>query len=365
MKKINVNIPGSQYPVYSGKNIFDNLHSLITKHKLYKNVFLIVDHKVFEYHRKKIFEFYNRIEKKKYCLVLKVSEKEKSHKTLFEIYNALIDNGFGRDTLIVSIGGGITGDIAGFAASTFTRGVQYVNIPTTLLSMVDSSVGGKTGVNLGETKNIIGSFYQPKFVLVDTEFLKTLPKDEVICGIGEIVKSGFLISDNFFVVIKNSLKKLKSLNGKEIANAIETCVKFKANIVENDEKEEKGLRKILNLGHTFAHAIEVEQKHKIKHGHAVIAGLACALHLSNKLNMLGDDLLEKYLSLIIMFVPDIKIKEYNPKRLYEIMKRDKKNKEDKIKFVLMSKAGNIFVDVEAEADDVYYALSNGLQYFIG
>jgi len=137
-------------------------------------------------------------------------------------------------------------------------------------------------------------------------------------------------------------------------------VQFKASIVENDEMEISGLRKVLNIGHTFAHAIEVEQKHKIKHGQAVIVGLACALHLSNKMNLLNDNELQKYLSLIIKFVDKIKIAGYDPHKLYEIMKRDKKNKADTINFVLLKKAGNILVDVEAEQQDVFYALNKRL-----
>lgn len=180
MKRIEIDIPGKQYSVFLGKNTFTSLLKTIKQEKLNENIFLIVDNKVFEFYRKTIFRFFNSLSKKKHCLVIDVSEKNKSYKTLNEIYSALIENNFGRDTLIVSVGGGITGDIAGFAAATFARGVQYVNVPTTLLSMVDSSVGGKTGINFGNTKNIIGSFYQPKFVLVDTAFLKTLPKDEII-----------------------------------------------------------------------------------------------------------------------------------------------------------------------------------------
>jgi len=364
MKRIEINIPGKKYPVFLGKNTFTNLLKIIKQEKLNENIFLVVDNKVFEFYRKTIFRFFNSLTKKKHCLVIDVSEKNKSYKTLNEIYSALIDNHFGRDTLIVSIGGGITGDIAGFAAATFTRGVQYINIPTTLLSMVDSSVGGKTGINFGNTKNIIGSFYQPKFVLIDTAFLKTLPKDEIVCGLGEIVKYGFLIDDDYLNYVKNNLTKIKKLESRLLEETIETCVNFKAGVVKKDEFEESGLRKILNLGHTFAHAIEVEQKHKIKHGQAVIAGLSCALHLSNKLNLLSDKKLEKYLSLIIMFIDDIKIEKYNTSKLYEIMRRDKKNKVDKIKFVLLSNAGNNLIDLEASKEDVFYALNNGLQYFV-
>ena len=311
----------------------------------------------------KVEKSYRNLNGKKYFEIFNTSEDYKSIDSMQKFFTDLLKSGFSRDTVVAAIGGGITGDIAGFTASVFARGVQYVQVPTTLLAMVDSSVGGKTGINFGHTKNIIGTFYQPKFVLIDTTLLKTLPKEEVICGLGEVVKYGFLIGEKFFDQIKKDMNKLIKLDTGLITNVIEECIKFKAGVVEKDEKEESGLRKILNLGHTFAHAIEVEQEHKIKHGQAVIVGLACALHLSNKMGLLNDELLAKYLSLIIMFVGKIEIKMPDINKIYEIMKRDKKNKNEVIKFVLLSSAGKILIDVEAKKQDAIYALNNGIEYF--
>jgi 3-dehydroquinate synthase len=365
MNKIIVKIPGNTYPVIIGSGVFEKLSLYIEKERLNKNIFIVIDENVYSLFEERVNQFIVSTESKTYLYSFVANESNKSLSVLSDIHSALLNNGFGRDTLIIAIGGGITGDIASYAASTFMRGVQIVHIPTTLLAMVDSSVGGKTGINFGATKNSIGSFYQPRFVLTDVDFLSTLPKEEIICGIGEIIKYSLLANGMFLKNVKNNLPKIISLDKKLIKTVIKNCVEMKAGIVASDEKEERGLRKILNLGHTFAHSIEMEQKHKIKHGQAVIIGLACSIHLSNKLNILSDRLLAEYLSIIIKLSDLISVKKYNSSALIEIMKRDKKAESDKIKFVLLKEAGKIFVDMEAEQNDIDYAINNGFQYFFG
>ncbi|MEW6196334.1 MAG: 3-dehydroquinate synthase [Bacteroidota bacterium] len=363
MKKILIRTKNKNYPVFLGSGIFGGIGKLISEHKLSNNIFVIVDSNLYKLHKRPVDQFLINHKGKKSLFIFSSHEVYKSYLSLNRIYEQLIAGGFNRDTLIVAIGGGITGDLAGYAAATFTRGVQLIHVPTTLLAMVDSSIGGKTGINFGSTKNIVGAFYQPEFVLADLNFLKTLPRDEIICGIGEIVKYSFLMDDNFFSFVKSNLKKLYKLEGNTLDKVIENCILFKGKIVEQDELETSGLRKILNLGHTFAHALEVEQEHQIKHGQAVITGLSCALHLSNKLNLLDDDLLAKYLSLLIKFDRDIVLEDFETDIIYDAMKRDKKNKEEKIKFVLMRSAGSILIDIDANKDDVIYSIKNGLQYF--
>ncbi|MCX7798154.1 MAG: 3-dehydroquinate synthase [Melioribacter sp.] len=362
MRKIEIKVPGNSYPVFIGSNIFNRFHEFKIFRK-YKSYFLIVDKGAYDNHTELINDFYNQLSEKKYLHLFEANEKNKSFEELKKILSLLIKNNFGRDTLLVSIGGGITGDISAFAASIFSRGIKYIQVPTTLLAMVDSSVGGKTGINFANTKNIVGTFYQPEQVLIDTVFLKTLPRVEQICGLGEIIKYALLIGDDFWGFVKHNLQMLLDMDKKIIEDVIQRCVQFKGDVVMNDEKEVTGLRKILNLGHTFAHAIEIEQKHSIKHGQAVIVGITCALHLSNKLHLLNDIGLEKYLPLLIKFNDEIKIQNFNSRKLYQLMKRDKKNRNEEIKFVLLQRAGQIAIDVEAEKEDVMYALENGLQYF--
>ncbi|HOI30371.1 MAG TPA: 3-dehydroquinate synthase [Melioribacteraceae bacterium] len=364
MKKINVRLPGKEYPVYTGKNIFSKLKGLINSNKLFGNLFIIIDENVLSLHNGKIEKFLSSIDTRAYLYSINATEPNKSADQLSDIYSALIENGFGRDTLIIAIGGGITGDIAAYAASTFARGVEIVHVPTTLLAMVDSSIGGKTGINFKSTKNIIGSFYQPEFVLIDTDFLKTLPEDEILCGFGEVLKYSLLIGNDFLSFVSRNQNKILNLDAEKLLKVFSVCVKFKSAIVEIDETEKLGLRKILNLGHTFAHAIEIEQNHLIKHGQAVIIGLVCALHLSNRLGILENTSFKKYLPLLLRSSEKVRIKQFYPVKIYEIMKRDKKSIHDGIRFVLLKEAGNLIIDVEAGMIDVMDSINKGLHYFI-
>lgn len=363
MKKIEVKASSKSYPVYVGNNILEQLPNLIEKHGLHKNVFIVVDENVLGYHLKKIKNIITEKMRKVVVVEFIAKEKSKSNKSVEELYDCLIKNNFGRDTLIIAIGGGITGDIVGFVASTFSRGVQFIQVPTTLLAAVDSSVGGKTGINYGKTKNLIGSFYQPEFVLTDTSFLKSLREEEIVCGIGEIMKYAFLGDEKFYLTVSKELKQILKLKPPQTTKTIEACVNMKASVVQADEME-SGLRKILNLGHTFAHAIEVEQEHKIKHGQAVIVGLVCALYLSHFKGILSAEKLVEYLALPLLFQDKITIDKCNIETIYKIMLRDKKGREGKIKFVLLSSPGVLYLDVEAEKELVIQSLEDGICHFI-
>lgn len=363
MKKIEIKIPGKDYPVYIGVNTFDSLDKLIRSKKIFRNLFLVVDRNVMNVHREDVNRFTSNFSGKVFIHEYDASEPAKNFVSLSRIFDDLIVKEFSRDTLVIAIGGGITGDIAGFAAATFMRGVKFIQVATTLLAAVDSSVGGKTGINFNDTKNIIGAIYQPEFVLIDTEFLKTLPEEEIICGIGEVVKYAFLTDQKFFITLKNNLPKLLKLDSAFTSKIIETCISFKGDVVAEDEKED-GLRKILNLGHTFAHAIEIEQNHIIKHGQAVTVGLVCALDLSRRIGLLDEKLFGEYIKLPLLLKDKITLKVFDSARIYEIMKRDKKGRNHKIKFVLLQDVGNVLIDVEVDQDEVMQSIQQGMNYFI-
>lgn len=362
MKNIDVALKDNPYEVFYGKGCFKEINKLIKAKDLPKNVFAVIDSKFYAEWEPVITKTFSGKFSKFDYLLINASEKNKSNKTLEKILKNLIKGNYSRDTLLVSIGGGIVGDIAGFAAAVFSRGIKYIQIPTTLLAAVDSSIGGKTGVNFEHTKNIVGSIYQPEFVLIDTNFLKTLPHKEILCGTGEIIKYAFLTNEKFYTYVLKNIDKIFSLNKKVIDEVIKECVSYKGSIVANDEKE-KGLRKVLNLGHTFAHGIEVEQEHKIKHGEAVVIGLASALYLSNKVGLLRDERLKRYGLLLSKFKSEIKITKYNKSKIFSIMQRDKKNRDNKIKFVLLRKAGEIVLDYEADRKTVFESIEYGLNLF--
>jgi 3-dehydroquinate synthase len=362
MKKIDINIPGKNYPVFMGAGIFKELELLIADKSVYKNLFLFIDKNVFDLHKKQITFFVKKYPYKKHIHIYSASEKNKNFSAIMRIHSELIENNFGRDTTLIAIGGGITGDVGGFAASTYSRGIDFVQIPTTLLSAVDSSVGGKTGINFGDTKNIIGTFYQPAFVLIDFDFLRTLNRSDIICGAGEILKYGLLTDISFIAELKKNIEKLISLDEKFIRKVLELCIRFKGDVVSEDEKE-AGLRKVLNLGHTFAHAIEVEQNHKIKHGQAVAIGLICALELSHGVGLMDEYDKEELVQLPLVIKNEISIKKYSAEKIYDIMKRDKKGRDQKIKFVLPAFPGKVILDVEADKKDVINSIKKSFVHF--
>lgn len=362
MKKVEIKLPGNSYPVIFGRGNFQSIYSIIDGGKGYSRILIIADKNVFEIYSASIKKLHEQFRGRSVILIFSSKESNKSLRMIQKIYDVMQKNSFGRDSLIISVGGGITGDTAGFAAASYMRGIDFIQVPTTLLAAVDSSVGGKTGVNFSGVKNIIGAFHQPRLVLIDTSFIDTLPGEELLCGLGEASKNAFLIDRGYYDFFRNSSQLLLERNSAALEKLIYESVKFKAGVVTTDERE-TGLRKILNLGHTFAHAIETEQNFKIKHGQAVIAGLTCSLYLSEKLGVIDKSDLEKFLEIPLRFREFIRIRKFRPENLYPLMLKDKKNRGGNVKFVLVKDIGKILIDVEASKKEIVYALSKGLSHF--
>lgn len=362
MKNISINLPINGYDVHYGENTFNQLLEVINSLNLNTNLFFVIDSNVYNIYSDIIDSITHAHKGKINSIIIETSEELKSFDTLQDIFNSLLESNYTRDTLLVAIGGGIVGDICGFASATFSRGIQYVQIPTTLLSMVDSSVGGKTGINFGKTKNIIGAFNQPNFVLIDVNFLDSLSNEEILSGIGEVIKYAYLTNNSFCNYVKENIDLIFEKDHIVLLEIIKESVKFKGDVVISDEKE-SGNRKMLNLGHTFAHAYEVETNYEIKHGQAVIVGITSALFLSFKLELITKSKMEELLELIYLFKNAIKIKNLNFDNLISIMQRDKKNMDGKIKFVLLQDVGNIVLDIEASNEDIIFALENGIGVF--
>ena len=361
MKKINVEVSDTTYPVFVGRGILNHLKPQLKKYGRFKNFFVVIDRNVAKYHLKKIKRAIGR-HKKLFYYELKPGESSKSHDQLRKIYDALIKNNYGRDTLVLSIGGGVTGDLAGYLAATYMRGLQLVHIPTTLLSAVDSSIGGKTAINFNGYKNIIGAFYHPNLVLIDSEFLDTLPAKEYIAGMGEVIKFAYISSPELYNLINDNFQSILKKEEKITDEIILRCAAIKAGVVSNDEKE-NGLRKILNFGHTYGHAFESASGFKIKHGLCVIYGIVAELFLSNKMGVLSRKKLIKYLELPGKFRLKNTLQDMDFEKIYEIMLADKKNRNGKIKFVLLSDLGKILLDVEAGKRDILYAFERARKFF--
>ena len=272
------------------------------------------------------------------------SEKVKSFKSVAFYLDKLLSKNFNRSDLVLSVGGGITGDLTGFVASILKRGLNFINIPTTLLSQVDAAVGGKTGVNSNHGKNLIGSFFQPKLVICDTSFLKSLKRKEIVCGYAEILKHAVIKDIKFFKWLKLNSKHIFSHNTKKLIFSIKKSCQIKLSFV-NEDVNEKNIRMALNFGHTFAHAIEVKNNYskKITHGEAVLAGMILATKLSVHKKVCRRKTLEDILDIYRSNYLDYTLKKHcslkEIKSLIPYLKNDKKNNDGRINFILLNKIG--------------------------
>ena len=354
--KLIINTSSQKYPIFIGRNLISNLSNLAKKNSInFNKCFLLIDKNV---PKKNLYKIKKNLQNKKiFVYNFNANEKNKSQKSIDNILNILLKNNFSRQDCLISIGGGITGDIGGFAASIFKRGIQFINIPTTLLSQVDSSVGGKTGINTSHGKNLIGSFYQPKFVISDSDFLKTLSKREIICGYGEILKHSLIRSKVFYKFLDKNISKILKLNSPFIEKAIYQSCKIKKEVVEKDEKENK-LRKILNFGHTFAHAYEASLGYskKLNHGEAVLLGIFSAINFSYKNNLLKNSEFKSVINHLKNSRLPFNLKKYfstnNVNKIVFFMTKDKKNYSKRINLILLKKIGVPILHKEFRENDL-------------
>ena len=346
MKPIELKIKteSQKYSIFIGSNIAFNILKFADKKKInFKKCLLIIDSNISNQIIKKIKKSLTK--KKIYTYSFKATEINKNYDQVNKILNMLLSKNFSRDDCLISVGGGITGDVVGFAASLFKRGLKFINMPTTLLSQVDSSIGGKTGINTRYGKNLIGSFYQPNLVISDIKFLKTLPKRELICGYGEIMKHSLIASKKFYNFLNKNNKKILNLSSPFIEKTIHESCKIKKNVIEKDEKE-KGLRKILNFGHTFGHAYEASLSYstRLNHGEAVILGMRSALKFSLNNNLLKKKEYDSITNHILSLGLSLSINKFftnkDLSKILSFMVKDKKNNSEKINLVLLKSIGS-------------------------
>ena len=338
IRKIIVKLEDRSYPIYIGKNILSD-KSLLGKINV-NNFALVTNKKIKSLHLSKIKN--NSIKKNQ--IILSDGEKYKNQESISKIYSYLLKNKFSRDSCLVAFGGGVIGDMTGYASATYQRGINFIQIPTTLLSMVDSSVGGKTGINHPLGKNMIGAFHQPIAVIIDTEILRTLSKRQFNAGMAEVIKYGIIKDKNFFKWITKNCLNIKLQDPESIIKIIKRSCEIKAEIVSQDE-EEKNIRALLNLGHTFGHAIEnVLGYGKWLHGEAIACGflIASSVAIQNKtmsINQYNDikNLLE------VFDLPTKLPKNINIEDLFNAMLVDKKVKDNKMVYVLPNGIGDSYI----------------------
>ena len=362
--KLQVKTGNQKYPIYIGNNILNKLKTILKENFINFNQCLVIADK--NVPKKLIDKVLNSLPKKNISLhYFNSSEKNKNQKSVNNILSILLSKNFNRNDCVISVGGGITGDISSFAASIFKRGLRFINIPTTLLSQVDSSVGGKTGINSKYGKNLIGSFYQPSLVISDIIFLKSLPKREIVCGYGEILKHAIIADKKFFNFLDINGSQILNLKSPLIEKTIFKSCSIKKRVVENDEKE-MGIRKILNFGHTFAHAYEATLGYskKLNHGEAVILGIKTASKFSlskNILNIKEFHLIENHLNKLNLPKDINKIFSIkNLNKILSFMKKDKKNNTNKISLVLLEKIGSPIYKIQFDEQKISLFLKKEL-----
>jgi len=362
--KIQISTKDHKYPIIIGSGLINKLSKLLDYNSIkFDKCLLIIDSKIPKNIIKRILKSLPK--KQTITHVFNANELNKNQSSVNKILTILLKKNFHRNDCLISIGGGITGDVSGFASSIFKRGIKFINIPTTLLAQVDSSIGGKTGINSIHGKNAIGSFYQPSLVISDINFLKTLPKREIICGYGEILKHSLIANKKFFLFLNKNAAKILNLKSPFIEKSIHESCLIKKRVIEKDEKE-KNLRKILNFGHTFAHAYEatLQYSKKLNHGEAVILGIMNASKFSFKNNLLSKTEFELIKNHLTQFKLLIKLKKKIPSsklnHIVSFMKKDKKNNSKKINLILLKKIGKPILKLSFENKKIHSFLKGEL-----
>lgn len=328
--KYNIHISGNNFP-----------KAILNKHLKNKNKILIItDDGIPKNHIKKLKNTINN--KNVYIFSLKSGEKSKSFSSYQKILNKLFELKFDRSDIVIAFGGGVVGDITGFSAATYMRGIKYIQIPTTLLAQVDSSVGGKTAINVAQGKNLVGAFYNPSLVIVSTYFLNTLSDEEFKSGLGEVVKYALIGNKKLRSIIEKNSQQIISRKESVLKTIIEESIKTKSKIVTKDEKE-NGIRAILNFGHTFGHAIEAYKNYKgITHGAAITLGMVIASRISFYEGYIKNYQLDNVVNLISSIGLRTDYSKYNYIQLKKYIKSDKKIKNGKLNLVLIDKNFNAF-----------------------
>lgn len=346
MNKLIVSLEDKTYPIYITTD-FSEFVKCLNSRGIGKRLVVITDENVEKNQWKAFSEALegSGYEVSKY--VINAGEVYKTLETVKGIYEFLVSQKLDRKASLIALGGGVVGDITGFAAATFLRGINFVQVPTTLLSQADSSVGGKVGVDFNGYKNIIGAFYQPKFVYMNVSTLETLPLREIRAGMAEVVKHGVISDKDFCEYIDYNVDRIFNLNKSVLEYLAKQNCTIKANVVEQDEKE-AGLRAILNFGHTIGHAIEAHSNFKLLHGEAISIGIVGAFKMSVKLEMIGDDQMRKLKNLLVKLGLPTNYKEMDAEKILELMYHDKKVKNDRLYFILPKAIGEV---VEVGIDD--------------
>lgn len=352
MAIINVALESRAYPILIGSGMLPLLGQFVSERLKFTHAVVISDETVENLHGEVVLQSLKAHAPRVDFISIPPGEPSKSIDCAAALWEKLLEYGTDRKSVIVALGGGVVGDLAGFVAATFTRGLNFIQIPTTLLAQVDSSVGGKTGINLSAAKNMVGSFWQPRGVLIDTLVLKTQGERDYRSGLAEVVKYGVILDAEFFAYLEEHVAELIARDPAVLEYVVGRCCELKAQVVTADEREETGLRAVLNYGHTFAHAIEAVSGYgELMHGEAVAIGMECAARMSLALGRIDQELVTRQHHLLAALGLPTTLPDLDRTALIQAMGHDKKVEHGRLRFVLPTRMGHVeLVGDIAEAD---------------
>ncbi len=358
MQDVRVDLSSRSYNVRIGTACLDQLGVGVAMHGEGRHAVVVTDENVESPHAEAVVAGLTQARLAADLLVVPAGEESKSLDVAADLWSKLVDLGTDRRTMIIAVGGGVIGDLAGFVAATFARGLDFIQVPTTLLAQVDSSVGGKVGINLPQAKNMVGSFWQPRLVWADTATLQTLPEREYRAGLAEVVKYGVILDADFFTYLEEHVDELNRRDNAVLRHIVAKSCRLKADVVEKDEHETTGLRASLNYGHTFAHAFEqVAGYGTLLHGEAVSIGMLCASRLAERAGRISADVTERQQKLLEALQLPVEVPELDHDAVLEVMKRDKKVVEGRLRFVLPSRMGHVELVEDVPTQDVEAVMS--------
>lgn len=358
IKKIHVELKENSYPIYVGKGLISRIGEYLNEITNPGKVLIVSDTVVSQYYASDVRKCLKDMECDVSLIEIHGGERSKSIQQLTQLLDGLVDNQLDRSSIVIALGGGVIGDLSGFAASIYMRGIDYIQIPTTLQAQVDASVGGKTAINHPKGKNLIGTFHQPKLVVIDVNTLETLPKREIRSGLIEVIKMGVIRDEHLFEMVEEELNSILSLNAETLIEMIARACANKADIVAKDEKE-SGLRMVLNYGHTFGHALEAITDYKeFRHGEAVSIGMNCAAKLAVNLGMLSHKDYHRQQALLMQAkLPLVFPSNLSPKTIYDSMYHDKKALKGKLRLILPTRIGEVVIREDVTDTEIIDAIS--------
>ena len=356
---VQVDLGPRSYQISIGTRILDRVGSVVGSCCPTQHAVVVTDENVEQPHAMNVAKSLQETGVQTDLVVLPSGESTKSIEVAEQLWKKCLEVEVNRKSIIVAVGGGVIGDLAGFIAATYARGLRFLQIPTTLLAQVDSSVGGKVGINLPDAKNMVGAFWQPAGVLIDTATLDTLPAREYRAGLAEVVKYGVILDEEFFEYLERNESDINQRKPSVLIDIVERSCQLKAKIVSEDEREESGLRVVLNYGHTFAHALEsVTGYRELLHGEAVSIGMLCASRLAEHLGRFDHASTERQAALLQNLGLPVAVPQVDHANILKAFRSDKKSEGNNLRFVLPSRIGKVELVEHIDPQDALGALGN-------